>query len=472
MYLIPKPKALEAPEKDVLFDLPQKVDGGEFNNAAKTLCGLTNRFSYKKLSLGDGGIIFRMDGNLDSGSYRLSVGEDGVRLDAPDEDGAFNGVSTLIQLITEEGKIAKAEIADSPSSEYSSVMVDLARVRHSFEMVKQYVDLCRFYKIRVLHLHFTDDQSYTLPSLLFPDLSTPGRSYTLAQIRELNEYARLRGVRIMPEIDVPGHCKAFQTNYSDTFGTKGIIPINKKSMDAMKSLFKELCDLFPYSEYIHIGGDEAEIKKWLENEADFEYYRSVGIDPKDENAAEFLLAHFVNEMATAVFEKGRQPIAWEGFRECANHLVRKDLIMVSWENYYQTTPQLLKAGFKIINCSWQPLYVVSPRTFWRERDVFEWDLTYWKPIHNKSPYYGSFVRVEDCPEILGGGLCVWSDSIERFHGADFIPEGTQFEFEKAIERIPALAENVWNREKIRDFSDYLKARITLQRKLNKILADD
>ena len=114
--------------------------------------------------------------------------------------------------------------------------------------------MCYFYKVSVLQLHFTDDQSYTLPSKLFPKLSTENQSYTSTQIQGLVEYANARGVELMPEIDVPGHCRSFGEAYGDLFGTKGVICQHTDSMRAMKDLFAELCDMFPYSKYIHIGG--------------------------------------------------------------------------------------------------------------------------------------------------------------------------------------------------------------------------
>ena len=331
MYMIPKPRSVETPENGSRVKIPATVSGGEFIQAAKTLCGLANRFCARKLSLGEDGIRMIRDGALAEGAYKLDIGENVVTVSASGESGAYNAVSTLLQILEPDGSVPAVKIEDSPQDSYSSVMVDLARVWHDFEMLKQYVDLCRFYKIKVLHLHFTDDQSYTLPSRLFPKLSTAGRSYSFGEIKEINEYARLRGVQIMPELVVPGHCRSFCEGYPEIFGTKNIIPINQRSMDAMKALFGELCDLFPYSKYIHIGGDEAVISKWIESEEDHGFYRSVGVDPqKDpEAASEELLAYFVNKMADAVFAKGRQPVAWEGFREEFNGRVRKDLIVIS-----------------------------------------------------------------------------------------------------------------------------------------------
>ena len=473
MFLIPRPKFVETESPAGNRKLPLYVRANMYPCPAQTLCDFVNRIRPETLSVGDceEAITFCQNGALEPAAYEIIIDDTRVTITSGDEEGAFNGVSTLVQLLDREGYVPFVRISDGPSCSYRSVMLDLARVWHDFDLILQYIDLCRFYKIKVLHLHFTDYQSYTLPSRLFPKLSTPGRSYSPEQIRRLCDYAKLRGVELVPEIDVPGHCVAFQQHYPDTFGTDGIIRFSERAIDSMKQLFGELCDMFPDSKYIHIGGDEAEIGRWLDHHENFDFYRSLGIEPEGQDTAyvkERLYAAFVNEMANAVFEKGKQPIAWEGFKECVNEFVRKDLIMVSWENYYQTAPSLLKAGFQVINCSWQPLYVVTPRSFWSEREVFDWDVTTWIPVHDQSPYCGSFVKVEDTPQIMGAGLCVWSDRIEQFYG-DQIREGVKDEFELVKGRLPALSENAWNRTKVRSFDEYLYARVRDKWKVETIL---
>lgn len=402
---------------------------------------------------------------LKEGAYRVESAGDRVQLLAADEQGAFYAVSTLLQLIkqTPEGMfLPVVKIEDAPLLPFTSVMIDLARVWHDFEYLLRYVDLCAFYKIQVLHLHFTDDQSYTLPSRLFPKLSTPNRSYSFKEIRTLNEYARRRGVQLMPEIDVPGHCIAFQTNYSELFGTGGIIIQTEESMKAMKALFAELCELFPDSRYVHIGGDEAVISKWLEKDFVNPYYDTLGLDlssPDKEFLQERLLANFVNEMANTVFECGKQPVAWEGFKKCVSDFVRKDLLMISWENYYQTATELLDSGFRIINVSWEPMYVCTPRKYWTPRNMYDWNIYTWIPVHYHSPYYQSKLEIEEDPRVIGGGLCSWNDSLIRVYEPDQIPEALEEELRMVCERVPMLSERTWHPQKKqpKSFDDYLKA---------------
>ena len=120
---------------------------------------------------------------MPSEAYRITLG-DSVTVTAAGGAGWQNGVSTLIQLMEKAEDaahtrtLAEGEIDDAPGCSWRGLMVDLARDFHEFPVLLEYVDLCRFYKIRTLHLHFTDDQSYTLPSRAFPRLSTPGQKPT------------------------------------------------------------------------------------------------------------------------------------------------------------------------------------------------------------------------------------------------------------------------------------------------------
>ncbi|MBE6592142.1 MAG: hypothetical protein E7646_08895 [Ruminococcaceae bacterium] len=482
LYLVPYPKEItvskDENENCEYFEIGLRVYCEKaFHNAGVTFFDYSKKlFDIEACAVDNkdcADVVITADASLKSDEYTLcSAGKRAV-LKASDAGGAVKAVVTLIQLMKKlDGKLycCEAEIRDMPTVSYSAIMVDLARVWHDFDWLLKYVDLCCFYKVKTLHLHFTDDQSYTLPSELFPKLSTEGRHYSFEQIKILREYAKQRGVELMPEIDVPGHCTAFQENYSDIFGTGGIICQTFESIKAMKELFGELCDMFPESRNIHIGGDEAAIQKWLE--VDNDYYRSLGIDVKAEDekyTSERLLANFVNEMANAVFEKGKQPIAWEGFAKCVNQYVRKDLIMVSWENYYQTAPDLLDGGYKIINCSWEPLYICTPRKYWQLKNVFEWNMYTWIPVHWSSPYYKSKLEIDEDDRVLGGGLCAWSDNIKRFYQNE-IPDGVKEEFRLSAERLPAMSERLWHPGKtpVREFSEFLKSHVHLQKSIEKI----
>lgn len=393
------------------------------------------------------------DGLPDAEGYEIVINGSETRIGSSSDKGICHGLATLLQIqITDRNDpyritLPALEIYDAPDCEYRGLMVDLARFWHPYEYLTAFVDACWFYKISVLHLHFTDDQSYTLPSNIFPRLSTSGRSYSFEEIRRLCEYAKTRGVEIMPEIDVPGHNSGFTKGYPELFGVNGIICQHKDSVDAVAALFSELCDMFPYSGYIHIGGDEANLKNWLGCEKCMEYASSVGIDTGsgEEEICDRLYVNFIVRMAEAVKNKGRKPVVWEGFPKRMNGIVPKDITVMSWENYYQTTPDLLEAGFRIINCSWNPMYIVAPDVCWTPEEVSEWSIYRWRPVHPGSPFAGKTYVSEPSENVLGGQLLAWGDRvIDSYRGNE--NAGALKEATLIFERLPYLSQNTWNKQ--------------------------
>lgn len=477
VHLVPRPKRLTGYDENWQYDCHPVCGGVQSNLFPEATACFVDYYTrmFGSAPCGEDSFLDFTAAPMKKGSYILKCEGGRAHITCADSEGAFYAITTLIQLLGKnEGVICCPDILveDEPSCHFRSFMLDVARIWHDLETVKVYIDICRFYKINVFHIHFTDGASYTLPSRIYPKLSTPGRHFTFEQIAELRAYAASRGVQIMPEIDVPGHCDPFVLAYPEIFGTEKIIRQSFESIEAMKALFRELCEMFPESQYIHIGGDEAVISKWLADEND--YYRAVGVDVYAENKeyqCERLLALFVNEMANTVFEMGRQPIAWEGFRKSVNDLVRKDLIVVSWENYYQVTPDLLEAGFKILNCTWKPMYVVTPKRYWSPREVYEWNIYSWYPIYRLSPYVGQKLEIEEDERVLGGGLCSWNDSIKSIYGEEFIPQGVDDEFRLCNERIPASAERLWttSKEAPRTFEQFVKDFLRVERKLKQII---
>ena len=458
LHLLPYPKKVTGGETTIC--LPLSVTRSAFPSAADTFRGYTRRMYGAEVADGEGGLSLWLDPTVPTEGYRLSVSEDGVTLTASADTGAQNGVVTLLQLMESAPiggfmNLPVCEIEDTPDCSWRGMMVDLARDFHKLPVLYDYVDLCRFYKIRYLHLHFTDDQSYTLPSRAYPALSTPDRNYTEAELKGLIAYAKERGVEIIPEIDVPGHCTSFAEGYGDIFGTSGIISQSESSMAAMEIIFGELCELFSDSEYIHMGGDEAAIAKWCEDEGTLNAFRAKGVDVDgmDKQAlSEYLYATFIARICEKITACGKTPVVWEGFHESVNHMIPQNAVVMSWENFYQTTPSLQKAGFRLINCSWAPMYVVTPVAHWPLNEVYDWSIYKWRPVHPGSPYLHTGLEIEPTSQVEGGQLLAWGDHIPSHF--DDIDDGVQAEFSLMAERAPALAENTWNLEKVDDFEAF------------------
>ena len=450
--LIPTPNDIQMSGERVAL-APHCSAPKAFANAATTLRDYALRVHSIEISEGTGAIEFELDSTLEYEGYRIEVSESGAKVYAADVLGAQNAAVSLIQLMEKQGEsltLPIGTINDRPECSWRGFMIDLARNWHDISMLYEYVDMCRFYKVKYLHIHFTDDQSYTLPSKAFPKLSTEGRSYTEDEIRGLIAYSKLRGVEIIPEVDAPGHTACFGAAYGEIFGKNGIICQSDESMKGMETIYRELCELFSDSEYVHIGGDEAyNIPKWTTCPKCLEVYRRAGIDldaMEQREREEFMYATFLKKICDIILDCGKTPVMWEGFSKEVNHMIPREAVVMSWENLYQTTPDLLNAGFRLVNCSWVPMYVLAPDKYWSPREIYEWNVYYWKPCHPRSPYINSSITLEPTKQIEGGELLAWGDHVIWSY-PDNIEEGVCEEQRLVEERVGCLSENTWNRTK-------------------------
>ena len=459
MCIIPTPKKVnpEFTQAEMIVIEPTIMFHPEFAGTMEVFAEYARRlYEIDFLIEEKGSIVIERVADFAKEEYEIIVNDGNVILRAGDTMGINHAFASLLQMMKVQGRsvsVPAVTIWDKPDRFYRGVMVDLGRAWHPFQYLIKYVDLCYFYKASFFHLHFSENESYTLPSDLYLELAVKGRSYTKAEIQYLTEYANKRGVNLMPEIDVPGHSACFARAYGELFGTKGVICQHEDSMQAMKDLFSELCDMFPYSEYIHIGGDEAyTMAEWTKCSKCLSYGRSMGIDvdmEDKEKLAEVFYGHFITEMANACKAKGRKPIVWEGFGKDATDYVPKDLIVMAWENYYHVTSDLLKAGYPVINCSWNPTYVVTKQTMWESKDIYDWSIGKWKAIHPDSPILETGYETDQLDAILGGQLHAWDDVIAK--DPDTIPENIAKEYDHVAYRLPFIVENTWNVEKIAEY---------------------
>ncbi len=460
--LIPAPHKTDMTAARVAV-VPVYTADETFADAAATLADYARRTHGITLTPGNGGITFSTDASLPSEGYTLTVTADGAAVKASDVLGAQNAAVTLIQLMEKAGDgltLPVGVIEDAPKCTWRTVMIDLARDWHELHVLYEYVDMCRFYKIKYLHFHFTDDQSYTLPSGAFPKLPTEGRHYTEEEIKGVIAYAKSRGVQLIPEIDVPGHTTSFAAAYGDIFGRDGIICLSKESMTGMATLFRELCELFEDSAYIHLGGDEAAIARWTTCEKCLSAFRENGVDVDKylateegtKELSELMYATFIKDICEVILDFGKTPVVWEGFHKSMNHLIPKESVIVSWENFYQTAPELLEAGFRVVNGAWKPMYVVTPVVYWSPEEVYNWSVYTWGAVHPGSPYNKEPLHIDPTMQVEGGQLLAWGDQIVAKY--ENVAEGVREEQRLMEERTPCLSENVWNREKPTDWAEF------------------
>lgn len=464
--LIPTPK--KATDKGEKIALAPHIccERKEWKELISVFCDCAEKIQGLTFTEGAGGVELCFDDGLKRESYTLETyaSEEGncVRVSAPDYQGAAYGLASVLQLLDRECYIEGWQIEDWSDKEYSGVMVDLARKWHPFATLLHYVDLCFFYKVKCLHLHFMDDQSYTLPSAKFPKLSLPGRSYKAEEIETLRAYAEARGVTLIPEIEMPGHAKVLTQSYPEWFSntwddtleknsegktiTENGVEIraesiicagSEKTFTGIQTLIDEVLELFPDSPYIHLGADEVNHHVWESCSCCAAYMKEHDIQDTEE-----LYADFLGRATDYVLQKGRTPIVWEGFASEHAHRISKDVIVIGWENHYQTADTLLKNGFRVINCAWKPLYIVgNVNTYKIDRfnfeDILNWNVHEWQHFWEQSAAYPDPIRVEPTDRVLGAQICIWGTTYEQ-------------EISRAVENIGAMSERVWNTTPISD----------------------
>ena len=222
----------------------------------------------------------------------------------------------------------------------------------------------------------------------------------------------------------------------------------------IRAMLSEIAEMFKYSKYIHIGCDEAKHEDWLRCKHCRAYMEKNGF-----TSTLAMYSHFTKKIIDICFDLGKTPIVWEGFPKEGSEDISRDTIVVSWENYYQTAEELLDGGFKIINASWKPMYIVPFRKYAKEK--FEWSVTgkdwnlfKWGNWAEFSKAYNG-KEIEPTDDVLGGMLCAWECHYEE-------------EIERVVENIPALSDRTWNTSDYipsDKFEDAVKTLLEIEKKL-------
>lgn len=450
-------------------------------NAWKNYCyvfkEMVSCLSEKEIEFAEGGITLICSEEILVDQYVIDI-DAGVSVFASNDNGILYGIASLLQLLDFSGDMIVANqlhLSDYPEKSFRGLMVDLARQWHPFSKLKNYIDLCFLYKIKYIHLHFIDSERYTLPSRAFPNLVNPKQCYTYTQIEELNQYAKSRGIVLIPEFECPGHAQIMVKNYPEVFDNEfaEIISSNfcdengrlidadhlmcagkEECIDAVKTLISEICELFPESPYIHIGGDEANIELWNYCDKCTEYMKQNSIQDVHE-----LYSEFVGRVAEYVLSQGRVPMVWEGFPEKGTNRIPKETIVIAWESYYHTPDKLINSGFQIINASWKPLYIVPKLNLrWDAFEVLRWNVYNWQNWWSASKAYLNPINIPPTDRVLGGLLCAWEQTYER-------------EIPFVMEKLAAMSEKTWSVKRICTDEEFLPKLLRLLKIAERVIQD-
>ena len=444
LSVIPKPKGILLLSGSVKINAAIISKVVDFDVYVETFVEYAKKLNGIDFEIADGGIELWRDTTLDPGQYRIISVDGKVELSAFDDDGITSGLATLHQMMSANDEIIlfpACTVTDKPDCGYRALMIDLARKWHTVEEITDYIDLCYLYKIKFIHLHFTDSQGYTLPSDIFPKLPTPGKSYTKSDIEYLNEYAKKRNIEIIPELDIPGHSAKAKAAYPELFEhspiegvcDEHVLCIGKPHLlENLKRLITEIMEMFPNSRYFHIGGDEANFDTCLNCRDCLAYMQELGLD-----SVKALYTRFIKDVTEMVLSLGRTPIVWEGFPKEGAEMLSRGIIVTAWESLYHLPNELIDEGFTVTNSSWLPLYIVPPTHKhvaggrWFPEDILDWNIYTWRNWWKKSFAAEKPIVVEPTDKVIGGTLCAW----ECTYDEDIIP---------VLENLAAFSERLWN----------------------------
>lgn len=374
-----------------------------------------------------------LDTLLAEEEYRLEVDET-VRGTGGSYAAVAMGTVTLMQMLrTGAGGavLPTGTIQDRPDKPYRGLLIDLARKWHDVAVIEQVILLARWYKINHLQLHLTDDQLFTFPTESFPRLPTPGRHYTREQLRRLDEFARDRGVTLVPELEVPGHAGQFVSRMPELFAirgwerNRGTLNMGREQVyEALDQIIGEIAEVFETSPYLHIGADEAGFQHH-ENDPDVQRYLAThGLRDVNE-----LYRHFLVRMHKIVKRHGKRTIVWEGFHREGEVEIPRDVLVMAWETLYQLPQDLLADGYTIINVSWQPLYVVNDRR-WDPEYIYGWNLYRWENWLPRAPAYTP-IQLAPSEQVIGASMASWD-------------QAQHLEIWTLRRRLPAMSERIWS----------------------------
>jgi hexosaminidase len=274
-------------------------------------------------------------------SYRLDVTPSGAKLNAPNTLGTLRGLQTFLQLvsITPDGfSVPAISVQDQPRFPWRGLMIDSSRHFMPIPVLKRNLDGMEAVKMNVFHWHLSDNQGFRVESHKFPKLQSAGSDglfYTQDEVKEIIAYARDRGIRVVPEFDMPGHSTAWFVGHPELASGSGpyqierkwgvfdpaMDPTNDKTYKFLNDFIGEMTRLFP-DQYFHIGGDEVNGKEWDANPKIQEFMKSHGIKNNVE-----LQAYFSKHVQDLVVKHGKTPIGWD---EVLIPGVPKSVVIQSW----------------------------------------------------------------------------------------------------------------------------------------------
>ena len=370
-------------------------------------------------------------------SYSLNVTSSSAEIDATTELGAMHGLETLIQLVQPSGSgyvIPAVTIHDAPRFRWRGLMIDCGRHFEPVAVIKRNLDGMAAVKLNVFHWHLTEDQGFRMQSRIYPGLTAKGSDglfYTQQDAKEIVAYARARGIRVVPEFEMPGHSTAWIVAYPELasgttpaeirreFGVSpyAIDPTRDTTYIFIDHFLTEMADIFPDA-YVHIGGDETPAPDWKTNPRILAFMKAHNL--KDNDA---LQAYFNTRILKILARLHKHMMGWD---EVLTPGLPKDVVVQSWRGEASLFKGA-KLGYEGILSAPYYLDGMQPAGMSYLAD----------PLPSSSD-----LTPEERKLILGGEVCMWGEHVDaRTIDSRIWP------------RTVAIAERFWSPENVRDVND-------------------
>jgi hexosaminidase len=375
-------------------------------------------------------------------SYSLEISSAGAKLDALTPLGIMRGLETFLQLVqtTSDGFVVPSvTIQDKPRFPWRGLMIDVGRHFIPLDVLKRNLDGMAAVKLNVFHWHLSENQGFRIESKKFPklqEMGSDGLYYTQDEVRDLIAYARDRGIRVVPEFDMPGHSTAWFVGYPELASGPGPYQIERKwgvfdpAMDPtqertykfLDGFIGEMANLFP-DQYFHIGGDEVNGKQWDANPSIQAFMRAHGLKTNQD-----LQAYFNTRVQKIVSKHGKTMVGWD---EILRPDLPKDIVVQSWRGQ-DSLAAAAKLGYRGILS-----YGYYVDLMWPASRHYAVD-----PISGAA----ANLTPDEKKLILGGEACMWSEYVS--------PQNID---SRIWPRTAAIAERLWSPQEVTDVNSmYLR----------------
>lgn len=456
--MIPELKNIKIKEKSFLFPQDSISVEGESRYADVLKDRLRKLVNYQNFDFSEDSeykLSLILDTVMKEEQYEIKIQEDQTVIKAKTGMGFAHGLTTLYWMIREnEGILKESEVQDEPEYEYRGFHLDSSRHFFEVETVKSMIEQATLRKINRMHWHLSDDQGYRIESKRYPKLNEVSAkrqeydgsiytgTYTFEDINEIVEYAKIRGMEIIPEIDMPGHVTAILAAYpelsccgepTETANLPGIMERilcvgRDEVIEFAKNLLDEVVPLFPYHQF-HIGGDEVPKAEW--KKCPHCQKRILENKLRDEEA---LQGYFTKEMAAHLKKYGKDVICWN------ESLMTGDLDENVIIQYWDEVDEDPKGGSYCANAFAQNRKCIYSYVPWLYFD-YEPALTPMKLVYDMEPVLRNGQNIPK-ENVLGFECTLWSEYLDSKKRLE----------EMAFPRMFALAERGWNRKK--EYEEY------------------